>query len=201
VFPVAPDLVEALVELEALDEAAGVTERLDELARRLAHPWGAVTSQRCAAVAALAAGTDPDAAAAQLERAAQAYGELGLRFDAARTSLALGRAQRRRRKWGEARRVLEGAAAAFEAIGSAGWARRARDELERVGARRPAGDGELTPSEQRVVELAAAGRANKEIAQALFITVHTVEAHLTHAYAKLGVRSRSQLAGRLAAAE
>jgi DNA-binding CsgD family transcriptional regulator len=43
------------------------------------------------------------------------------------------------------------------------------------------------------------GRANKEIARALHVTVHTVEAHLSHAYAKLGVRSRTQLAGRLAA--
>jgi DNA-binding CsgD family transcriptional regulator len=52
----------------------------------------------------------------------------------------------------------------------------------------------LTPAERRVVELAIDGRSNKEIANSLFVTVHTVEAHLTHAYAKLGVRSRSQLA-------
>jgi DNA-binding NarL/FixJ family response regulator len=45
-----------------------------------------------------------------------------------------------------------------------------------------------------VAELAAEGRANKEIAQALFVTVRTVEAHLSQAYAKLGVRSRAQLA-------
>jgi DNA-binding CsgD family transcriptional regulator len=49
-----------------------------------------------------------------------------------------------------------------------------------------------------VVELAANGASNKEIAQALFVSVHTVETHLTHSYAKLGVRSRAQLASRLA---
>jgi DNA-binding NarL/FixJ family response regulator len=48
-----------------------------------------------------------------------------------------------------------------------------------------------------VADLAAAGRSNKEIAGALYITVKTVEAHLSHAYAKLGVHSRAQLAGRL----
>jgi DNA-binding CsgD family transcriptional regulator len=56
-------------------------------------------------------------------------------------------------------------------------------------------------SEGRVADLAMQGLSNKEIAQALFVTVHTVEVHLSHAYAKLGVRSRTQLAGRLAAGE
>ena len=48
-----------------------------------------------------------------------------------------------------------------------------------------------------MVELAADGSSNKEIALALFVTVRTVEAHLSHAYAKLGIRSRAQLARRL----
>ena len=62
-----------------------------------------------------------------------------------------------------------------------------------AGARRP---GELTPAEQRVAELAADGLANKEIASALVVTVRTVEAHLKQVYAKLGIRSRTQLASR-----
>jgi DNA-binding NarL/FixJ family response regulator len=57
--------------------------------------------------------------------------------------------------------------------------------------------GELTPSEQRVAALAAEGLSNKEIAAQLVVTVFTVEAHLSSAYAKLGVRSRTQLARRL----
>jgi DNA-binding CsgD family transcriptional regulator len=73
----------------------------------------------------------------------------------------------------------------------------ARSELGRVGARRPRPKGELTASEREVVRLAASGRANKEIAQALSLAVHTVEVHLSRAYAKLGVHSRSQLADRL----
>jgi DNA-binding NarL/FixJ family response regulator len=47
--------------------------------------------------------------------------------------------------------------------------------------------------------LAAEGLSNKEIAAALYVTVNTVEVHLARAYPKLGVRSRAQLARRLAA--
>jgi DNA-binding CsgD family transcriptional regulator len=57
--------------------------------------------------------------------------------------------------------------------------------------------GELTATEREIVELAAKGRSNKEIGQALSLAVHTVEVHLSRAYAKVGVRSRAQLAQRL----
>ena len=49
-FPVAPELVEALVELGGADEARAVTERLRELAARQEHPWGRATAKRCAAL-------------------------------------------------------------------------------------------------------------------------------------------------------
>ena len=127
------------------------------------------------------------------------YSQLGLRFDAARSLLALGRTQRRFRKWGAARDTLDRAAAAFDELGSPGWADAARSELERVGARRPPQAGELTPTERRVADLAVQGLANKEIAQALVVSVSTVEFHLSNTYAKLGIRSRAQLGGRLAA--
>lgn len=77
------------------------------------------------------------------------------------------------------------------------WAQRTRDELVRLG-RPAAGPDELTASERRVVDLAVQGLANKEIARTLFVTVHTVEVHLSRAYAELGIRSRMQLARRLA---
>jgi DNA-binding CsgD family transcriptional regulator len=201
VFPVAPELVEALADLGEHDEARAVTARLGELAERQSHPWGRATARRCDAMVCLAAGAYDEEAAEELEGAAADYEALGLRFDAARSRLVLGRAQRRFKQWRAARASLERAAEAFDAIGSAGWAERARAELARVGARRPRPTGELTPTEERVVALAAEGLANKEIARTLFVTVHTVEVHLSRAYAKLGVRSRSQLAGRLAEAK
>ena len=196
VFPVAPELVEALVELAELEEARAATARLRELAEQQKHPWGLASVRRCDGMIGLATEYD-DQAAAKLELAAVAYGELGLNFDSARSLLALGRAQRRHRKWGAARRSLERAKAAFAEIGSAGWADTTCAELARVGARRPSPSGELSPAERRVAELAGNGLANKEIAAALFVSVKTVEGHLSHVYAKLGLRSRTQLARRL----
>lgn len=197
VFPVAPDLVEALAESGDTDRAREVTDRLRTLAVEQDHPWGLATADRCSATLRLAGGGD-DPAADDLAAAATRLDELGLPYDAARARLALGRAQRRLRRWGAARDTLGRAAAAFDAIGSVGWAADARAELERVGARRPTAAGELTATERRVAELAAEGLANKEIAGALVVTVNTVEFHLRNTYAKLGIRSRAQLAGRLA---
>jgi DNA-binding NarL/FixJ family response regulator len=197
VFPVAPDLVEVLAELGDLGEARAVTHRLGALSEAQEHPWGFATTKRCEAIVRLASDAYDEEAAALLERAAADYAELGLRFDRARSLLVLGRAERRHRKWAGARRSLEQAVAAFEELDSTGWAKEARSELARVGARRPRPAGELTQSEQRVAELAAEGMSNKEIARTLFVSVHTVEVHLSHAYTKLGIHSRGQLARRL----
>jgi DNA-binding NarL/FixJ family response regulator len=82
-------------------------------------------------------------------------------------------------------------------MGATGWADSARTELGRVGGRRPAEDGKLTPAEHEVARLAADGLANKQIARHVNVSVSTVEAQLTRAYAKLGVRSRAQLSARL----
>jgi DNA-binding CsgD family transcriptional regulator len=197
VFPVAPDLVEALVELGELGEAQTVSDRLAELSELHAHPWGAASTRRCRALIRANSHKDAARGAEELALAATEFEGLGLRFDRARALLAVGRAHRRMKKWGAAREALQTAVTAFEELGSPGWADEATSELARVGARRPSRSGELTPTEQRVAELAIGGRSNKEIARALYVTVSTVEAHLSQVYAKLGVRSRTQLAGRL----
>ncbi len=197
VFPVAPELVEALVELGALDEARAVSSRLRELSETQGHPWGLVSARRCDALIRLAEPSLDEGAATHLAEAADGYGELGLRADRARTLLDLGRTMRRRKKWRAARAALDHAAAAYDELGSPGWAEAARSELVRVAGRKRRAEGELTETEHRVAELAARGLSNKEIAQAMVVTVATVETHLSKAYAKLGVRSRTQLAARL----
>jgi DNA-binding CsgD family transcriptional regulator len=63
------------------------------------------------------------------------------------------------------------------------------------------GRNSLTPSERRVASMAAEGRTNKELAQALFVTVKTVEMHLANTYRKLGIRSRAELTDALQAAQ
>ena len=83
----------------------------------------------------------------------------------------------------------------FEELGAASWVEKARGELGRIGGRtREEG---LTPAERRVAALVAEGRTNREVAAALFLGERTVASHLTHIYAKLGVRSRTELARRL----
>ena len=153
--------------------------------------WVLATAARCRGLLAAARG-DLDGAQAALERALVEHERLELEFSLARTLLAQGHVRRRRREKRLARDALERALALFEQMGARLWAERARAELARVASR--TAPGELTAAERRVVELAAGGRSNKEIASELFVSVHTVEAHLSHAYAKLGVRKRSQLA-------
>ena len=87
---------------------------------------------------------------------------------------------------------MSAATSAFELLSAPQLARKARDELTRLGGRRTA-DG-LTSTEKQVVDLVVAGYSNRQAADRLFVTVGTVEAHLTRIYAKLGVRSRTQLA-------
>lgn len=198
-FPVAGDLVEALAQCDDNSRAQAVTERLSLLAARQQHPWAGVTAARCSAILRLAGEYD-DQAADELVGAAGGYERLGLRFEQARALLVLGHEQRRSHRRSAARESLTRARQVFDELGCSGWSARVADELGRVSGRR-GGDAGLTASELRVAELAARGLSNKEIASRLYVTVYTVEAHLSHAYAKLGVRSRTQLAARLAAGE
>jgi len=195
-FPVAPELIEALAELGQLDEAHTITNRLRALADEQAHPWARTSANRCVAIVSLA-GSYNRAAAEMLRDAGEEFERREMRFDSARCLLSLGRAQRRAKQWRAARDTLQAALAGFTTLRSVGWAARARSELERVGGRHQAASGALTPTERRVAELAAEGLANKEIATRLYVTVSTVEGHLTHAYNKLGVRSRTQLTRQL----
>jgi DNA-binding CsgD family transcriptional regulator len=147
----------------------------------------------------LAAHGDLDAALAELERSLAEHGPLPLPLERARTVLALGRTQRRAKQKRAARESLEQASQIFDELGARLWVERAREELARIGGRAPS-SGELTATERRVAELVAEGRPNKEVAAALFVTVKAVEANLSRVYAKLGIRSRAELASRLARA-
>jgi len=73
-------------------------------------------------------------------------------------------------------------------------------ELRRISGRRTSSE-ELTETERRVAELAGRGHTNKEIAAELYMGVSTVEAHLSRVYRKLGLRSRTELAGRISPRE
>ena len=146
---------------------------------------------RCRGQIAAARG-DIDEAMQLLEDAVARHEEVGDPYGRARALLALGVIRRRARQKRPARDAIVQALAGFEQLGAATWIERCKSELGSIGGRtREEG---LTPAEQRVAALVAEGRTNREVAAALFLGERTVASHLTHIYAKLGIRSRTELA-------
>jgi DNA-binding NarL/FixJ family response regulator len=93
----------------------------------------------------------------------------------------------------------------FSSIGMEAFADRARHELLATGetVRKRTGDtrDDLTPQEQQIAELAREGLSNHEIGARLFLSRRTVEWHLRHVFAKLGIKSRRDLASTLGSSD
>jgi DNA-binding CsgD family transcriptional regulator len=192
--PVWADAIETLVTLGDFEQARAYLDQYDLHARQLESPWAVAGAARCRGLLAGAEG-DVQSAFAAFERSLAAGAPFPL--ERARTLLCLGVVRRQAQQKKAAREALEQALAIFEELGARLWAEKARAELRRISGRR-APTEELTETERRVAELAAAGRSNKEIAVELFMGVSTVEAHLSRVYRKLGIRSRAALASHLA---
>ncbi len=193
VAPFLPDAAEALIAVGRLDEAEGLVERLETSGRRAGRTWADAVGARCRGLLFGATG-ELDQAMAAFGRALAAHNQLPLPYDKARTLLVLGQLQRRRHERRAAKASLEEAAGLFEDVGATRWAATARAECERLGLR-PGPSDRLTPSEERVASLAAAGMTNREVAARLLVSPKTVEANLSRAYRKLGVHSRAELGG------
>ncbi|HEX7196287.1 MAG TPA: AAA family ATPase [Candidatus Limnocylindria bacterium] len=187
--------VEALAGLGRLDEARTLLDVFDREARRYRARFRIAVTARARGFL-LAAEGDSSAAIELLEDALRQFEEFGDAWEQARTLLMLGDAYRRDRKRAKARDALTRAAAQFERLQARLWAARARADLARITGRRDDRSG-LTPTQLKVAELVSAGRSNREVAEALFMSTHTVEAHLTAIYRASGVRSRAELAQRL----
>jgi len=194
-----PDQVDALVELGRLDEAGELLDWYEGNAVRLGRRGATASSRRCRGLLAAARGA-LDEALADFQAALADHDAVALPFDRARTLLVYGAALRRAKRKADARDRLEESAAAFEELSATAFAERARAELARIGGRRRS-EGGLTATERQIAGLVAEGRSNKEVAAALFVTVKTVEANLSRIYAKLGLRSRADLARHIAAGE
>ncbi|MGZ5348860.1 MAG: LuxR C-terminal-related transcriptional regulator, partial [Actinomycetota bacterium] len=193
-FRIVPDEVEALVALGRLDEAEALLAPFEEAGRNLDRAWTIATGARCRALV-LAAQGDLQGASAAADEAVRQHDRLPLPFELGRTLLVSGAVQRRAKRKREARDTLTKALEIFDGLGAALWADTARAELARIGGRAPS-SLELTPTEERVAALVAAGSTNREAADALFVSIHTVEANLKRIYRKLGVRSRTELASK-----
>jgi DNA-binding NarL/FixJ family response regulator len=118
-------------------------------------------------------------------------------FEQAITLLMLGGVERRARRRLAARQTLDRALEIFERLGAPLWAEKTRAELRQISGR-PSRSSDLTATEQSVADLVAAGHSNVEVAHELFISPKTVEWNLSKIYKKLHVRSRAELAAKIA---
>jgi DNA-binding NarL/FixJ family response regulator len=188
------DEIEALVQLGDLGRAAELADELGRRGAELNRPTLLATAARCRALV-LGSRGELDEAIQAAREAVAVHGELRLPFEHARSLLVLGGVQRRAKQRKDARESLTTAIEVFERLGASRWAERAAAERARVGGRTTI-EG-LSETELRVAQLVAAGKSNKEVAAELYVSVRAVESNLSKVYAKLGIRSRTELARRI----
>ncbi len=186
----------AHLQLGDRDRARGLAAEALEQARAWDTPTALAIALRAAGLA-----TGGAEGIELLQEAVTATAGSSARYEHARSQTELGAALRRAGHRRDARPPLREGLDLADRCGALRLAARAREELIATGARprRSAlrGRDALTPSERRVAKLAAEGLGNREIAQALFVTLRTVEGHLTQTYMKLDITSRDQLASAL----
>jgi ATP/maltotriose-dependent transcriptional regulator MalT len=186
-----PDAIEALIRVDRGAEAEPLIGALERNGEQQDRAWMLAVGARGRSML-LAARGDLDAASAAATRALAQHDRLPMPFERARTLLLLGQLQRRQRRKESASASLQDALDIFERLHVRLWADRARAELARANVG-PRQSSQLTPSEQRVAELAASGMKNRDVATTLFISPKTVEANLARIYRKLGIKSRAEL--------
>jgi DNA-binding CsgD family transcriptional regulator len=182
----------ALAAINRHSEALALADEEVQLARR----WGAPRALGVALRTAGSLTTGPEALELRREAVDVLQGSQAL-LERARSLIELGAAMRRQGRRADARAFLRDGLDLAQHCGAPRDAAHARAELRAAGgrARGPMRTGvdALTPSEERIAGLAAAGRSNPEIAQDLFLTIKTVEMHLSSAYRKLDISSRAEL--------
>ena len=192
-FRVVPDEVEALVALGRLDEAEALLAPFEEAGRTSIGPGpsprGPGAERSCWRRGAISRVRRPR----PMRRCGYTIACLSRSSGGGRSWCA--------ERWSAVRRGSGGSGHADEGlgglrrVGATLWADNARAELARIGGRAPS-SLDLTPTEDRVAALVAAGSTNREVADALFVSIHTVEANLKRIHRKLGIRSRTELASK-----
>jgi DNA-binding CsgD family transcriptional regulator len=190
------ELIEAASRSGVPGDASGALERLTEHAAVAGTDWALGIAARSRALL-----SDGGAADSLYREAIERLGRTRLRPELARGHLLYGEWLRRQHRRVDARTELRVAHETFTGLGMDAFAERASRELGATGerARKRTVDtlDWLTPQEAQIARLAAQGNTNREIAARLFISPSTVEYHLRKAFRKLGIESRTQLAGRL----
>ena len=201
ISPFVPDLVEAHLLCGHEERAWELLAWLEERAGWTGLSYPAATAARCRGM--LAADVAQSAKAFGVAR--REHRRHAMPFELARTLLCEGKMLRRWRRPAAARSPLREALGLFERLGARPWADRTAAELAATGIRtasanvRHARIDVLTPQELQIARMVAAGLNNAEAAAAMFLSRKTVETHLTRVYRKLRIRSRTDLAGLLAA--
>jgi DNA-binding CsgD family transcriptional regulator len=181
----------------------GMREQARELAQSELEDVRAFGTPRALGVALRAAGLAEGGSRGLelLEQSVEALLSSPALLERAHSLVELGAALRRNGRRAAARAPLAEGLDLAARCGARPLSHRAREELKATGAR-PRRDWRtgveaLTPSELRVVRLAAEGRSNRQIAHELYVTPKTVEGHLSRAYTKLGIAGRDQLSDAL----
>ncbi len=186
------DLLECYVS-ERMDDAA--RRELNRLEKAAANPDMPTTAAVTARSRAL---LEPAAFEEHMTEALRLHAISDMPFERARTELIIGQYLRRHNQAAKARPLLTSALTIFDRLGAPDWASRVRNELQASGARIPQaaapGLAALTPQELQVALAVARGHSNREVAGLLFLSIKTVEFHLSNVYHKLGINRRTQLA-------
>jgi DNA-binding CsgD family transcriptional regulator len=194
----AAELIEAAVRSGTPEQAAMALDQLSQTTRASGTDWARGIEARSRALL-----SEGEAADAGYREAIDCLGRTSVRVELGRAHLLYGEWLRRQRRIRDAREQLRRAHKLFAGFGMEAFAERARTELRAAGAqarRRTAGTPDvLTAQEALIARLASAGSSNPQIAEQLFISPATVSYHLSKVFAKLGISSRSQLAGSLPA--
>jgi DNA-binding CsgD family transcriptional regulator len=193
-----PDLIEAYARAGELDRARKL---LPEFAAQVpdddSNPLPAARAERCRGILA---GNDFEA---HFQHALTLHARGEVVFQHARTHLCYGERLRRARRRRDARAQLRAAIEIFDRLDTRPWTDRAQAELRATGETitDPGQTHQrLTPQELQIALLVAQGQTNAEVGRAIFLSTRTVEFHLSRAYRKLGVATRTELTSRLASA-
>jgi DNA-binding CsgD family transcriptional regulator/tetratricopeptide (TPR) repeat protein len=202
-------LARAEIQRRRYDAAQGWVDRLEEASLELAPTRLPRSFAQLARGHLLLARGDAGAAAQAALAAGDAADDVHARLDAARARLLAGRACAAAGERDRGLDLLEGAREELELCGAARYRDEAAHDLRRLGrkvgrggrrAGSEAGVEALSERELQIAELVAAGMTNKQIGDELFLSIKTVERHLSHTFAKLNVSSRAQVGALLARA-